>query len=40
MGRMSKGVSNSPLGEVIVYAAPDGEVQIKNAERFLKDRGL
>ncbi len=28
MGQMSKGVTNSPLGEVIVYEAPDGEVQV------------
>lgn len=28
MGQMSKGVPNSPLGEVIVYEAPDGEVQV------------
>ena len=30
---------NSPLGEVIVYEAPDSELWAKNAERFLKGRG-
>ncbi len=28
-----------PLGEVLVYKAPDGEVRAKYMERFPKDRG-
>lgn len=39
MGQMSKGMTNSPLGEIIVYEPPDGELRVKDTERFLKDRG-
>ncbi len=29
-----------PLGEIIVYETPDGELRVKDTERFLKDRGI
>ena len=33
---MSKDISDSPNGEILVYEAPDGELRVKDAERFIE----
>ncbi len=35
MGQVSKNVPNSPHGEILVYEAPDSEVRVKYAKRFI-----
>ncbi len=35
IGQMSKNVPNFPHGEILVYEAPDSELRVKDAERFI-----